>query len=265
MTHCCVSPMRKFQIPHGDGTLANEKRASVSLPAGTISTEGIDTITNYIYRYGMYSLAQDVARYLLGDQWVTERGNFAKRLRQWAHEKHGTKLGENLLSEVGNIARTHSAGVDLRVAVTRNLNLPARSFVNDDSCWWQPDYRESRCAFKTNGGFGLRSFARGVGGRAWVFPVDGYNRPIFDTLNAAGFVVFNGYGNLEGVTGARVMAHITGMTYQRIGFRVHLDGEEGMQINGYSGYLLTPQGEARPDRLVWSLDHHAERKELTAA
>lgn len=261
MTHCCKSPL-KFQVPNGEGTLSNDERIKVSLPAGTISSEGLQAIVNYLRVFShSWPVGSDVANGHLGDQWVTDRGTFSKRLRQYAHKKYAIGLGDNVLTEVGNLARTHSNGVDLKVAVTRGLNRSASAFANDESCWWTEDYESSRCAFKTNGGFGLRSFTPEVNGRAWVFPVNDNLKPTFETLKPAGYVVFNGYGDLSDLAGVRVMALLTGMTYTKVAFKVTLDDEEEMmQVNGYSGYLLTPDGKD-PGRLEWYLEPHADLRD----
>ena len=182
-----------------------------------------------------------------------------------------------LLSEIGNIGRAHSNGSNVEVEVTRDLNLPAEDFAHEDSCWWQ-SYYHGRCALKSNGGFGLRSFgydeheeyeyvvgpwanpyytdpATGmprnyvptgkivrtpaVTGRAWVMPlryVDGDFRPTFDAETPDALVVFNGYGDLEGYTPARIVAGMYGMTYRKVNFYA-----DPMYVNGNAGYLVASE------------------------
>jgi len=49
-------------------------------------------------------------------------------------------------------------------------------------------------------------------------------------------VVFNGYGALSGWAPARIMSHMAGWTYRKIGFSCG-----PMFINSDSGYLIAPE------------------------
>jgi hypothetical protein len=155
---------------------------------------------------------------------------------------YNIKLSPEILAQVGCIARDNSGSQSsFAVEVTRDLNQDASDFYHDGSCWWT-DYAESRCALKTNGGFGLRTFTEwnGVSGRAWVMPLrqlpHGSLGPTFDTVNPDAFMVFNGYGDLSGYAAARIMAHMTGGTYRKTDFSC-----EPMYINNKSGYLIAPE------------------------
>jgi len=238
----CESPQQRFAIRNdGSEPLANDTRATVTLPAGTISAEGLAAIRRYLRGNGLWYLSDDLDA--VGDTWQTRTGNFAKRLSRRAWQVHQAKLTPEVLSQVGNIARDHSNPVDVTIEVTRDLNQDASYFYHDDSCWWASsgtDYHESRCALKTNGGFGLRSFGQygGVSGRAWVMPLklDKHGLvPTFATLEADAFVVFNGYGDLSGYAPARILAHMTGWTYRKIGFTCH-----PMYVN-LGSYLIAPE------------------------
>lgn len=245
---CCESPQPEFEIRNdGCEPLANDTRATITLPAGTISSEGLKAIRDYLLNQA-YSVdrLQYVAYDLdtLGNQWQTRTGNYAKRLSRHAHTTHHVRLTPENMSQVGCIARDHSTAVAVAIEVTRELNMSAGDFYNDGSCWWN-SYRESRCALKTNGGFGLRSFTGdSVSGRAWVLPLRlderGRLAPTFDTVTPAAFVVFNGYGDLSGYAAPRIVAHMAGWTYRKIDFFC-----SPMYVNA-GGYLIAPEEIAAP-------------------
>lgn len=239
---CCESPQLEFAV-RNDGTvpLQNDTRVTITLPEGTIDAEGLVAISNYLYQKGepYWNMAYNLDP--LGDQWQTRTGNFAKRLSRLAYESHKIKLTPQILSQVGVIASDHSKQVSVQVEVTRDLNKGPEYFYNEESCWWG-SYGESRCAFKTNGGFGLRTFngrSGYISGRAWALPLKlgRYEKliPTFDTVTPAAFVLFNGYGDLSGYAAARVLAHMTGWTYRRIQFSC-----EPMYVNA-GGYLVAPE------------------------
>jgi hypothetical protein len=245
-----------FAIRNGGGLLANDTETEVTLPGGVISDEGIGAISSYV-RYDSLrddgDLNPELTRLLsfelpeLGTSWQTRQGNYTKRFSQLAYKKHQMKIAPQVLSRVGDIARDHSKPVDLRVAVTRELNMGPEEFYNDDSCWWQ-SYTASRCALKSNGGFALRTFGPDgeVYGRAWVLPFRYDQSTIpqfettFETVEADAFIVFNGYGDLGGYAPARLLAHMVGMTYRKIAFTC-----DPMYINA-GGYLVAPEAIAHP-------------------
>lgn len=248
-TGCCTSPQLKFTVRNdGNEPLANDTRTVVALPSGAISAEGLEEISTYLlyqrpyYDNSMYSSLRSLAHDLdtLGNQWQTETGNYTKRLSRHAYKTWGIKLTAEAMSQVGCIARDHSQQVDVRIEITRNLNLSSRDFGNDGSCWWG-SYGESRCALKTNGGFALRTFSvhGEVTGRTWVMPLrqrNGHLYATFDALTPDAFVLFNGYGNLNGYTAPRIMSHLAGWTYRKTSFSCN-----PMYVNSDSGYLVAPE------------------------
>lgn len=275
----CDAPAQSFSIRNdGSEPLANDTRADVALPAGELSSEGIEAVRRLLQKYAddniplpgflpngctydspeyaayaeacrlaydeacrlrnkWYELANQIED--IGAKWQTKEGNYTKRLSKFAYKNYGLKVTPDVLSEVGNIGVAHSGGANFGIEVTRNLNLPAYEFAHEGSCWWT-DYSEGRCALKNNGGFGLRSFGSyGVTGRAWVMPlkrVNGTFTPTFDTMTPDAFIVFNGYGDLSGYIPARIMAHLAGLTYRKVGFE-----SEPMYVNGESGYLIAAE------------------------
>jgi hypothetical protein len=258
--HChgdtCESPAMEFSIRNdGDAPLREDTRVRLSLPDGVLSEEGIEAIATAIYKHSFTIVDLEEARQVrmasavarnIGEKWQTKEGNFTKRLQRTAYNDYKVKLPSDLISLIGNIARDHSGGVDYEIEVTRDLNLPPEAFAHEDSCWWG-SYGSSRCLFKSNGGFGLRTFEPSdygdtVEGRAWVMPLkkkskySKYLTPTFETMSPDAFVVFNGYGNLSGYRAARIMAHMAGWTYRKIDFTC-----EPMYINGHLGYLVAPE------------------------
>lgn len=257
----CESPAQVFAMPNGEGTLSQDERVAVSLPSGVISEQGMYSIASvireeyykddttsttdeertaaYQKRSKWYYLASDVHR--MDTRWQTKDGNFTKRLSKLAHKSQGLKIPPAILTRIGNIARDNSQGADVSIEITRDLNLSAADFYHEDSCWWQ-SYSESRCALKTNGGIGLRTFTQynSVSGRAWIMPLrltdEAELVPTFDAMAADAYIVFNGYGDLDGYTPARIVAQMTGLTYAKVGF-----GCGPMYVNSDSGYLVASQ------------------------
>jgi hypothetical protein len=274
----CESPVQSFTIRNdGNDPLANDTRTTINLPAGEISEEGLEQIRRLIQSVGSsivlpsegYNPATcdysdewkqareeqikwfQLARNLegLGGQWQSKEGNYTKRLSRLAYKQHGLKVPPHVISEVGNIGSANSGGVNHNIEVTRNLNLSAYDFGHEDSCFWQ-SYFSSRCTLKSEGGFGIRSFNPGGGqwgnsvtGRAWVFPLKQENGalvPTFNTETPDAFVVFNGYGDLGGYTGARIMSHMAGMTYRKVTFYA-----DPIYVNSEAGYLVAPEEIAK--------------------
>jgi hypothetical protein len=271
----CESPKRHFFVRNdGEAPLENDTRTTVSLPAGVISSEGIEAIAQYLrdftntLPYGderehLWQLAYQLED--LGDKWQTREGNFTKRLSRFAYKTFGLKVAPEVISQVGCIAREHSTAVDFEIEVTRNLNLPREEFAHDGSCWWT-DYATSRCSLKSNGGFGLRTFGedrwgyKHVKGRAWVMPLrenedTGRLVPTFETLEPDAFIVFNGYGDLQGYVAARIVSHMAGMTYRKVGFE-----NDPMYVNNDTGYLVAREEIAErytDGHLTLHTDYHS--------
>lgn len=279
---CCVSGQTTFRVKNnGDGMLKQDKKINIQLPAGEISEEGVNAIisiiSNYAYQFDdserrdWIELAYAVSE--LGNQWQNKDGNYSKRLSRMAYKKYGLKVPPAVLTKVGNSARDHSTAIDFTIAVTRQLNKPARDFAHPESCWWS-SYSESRCALKTNGGFGIRTFnGKNVTGRAWVMPLkkERFSNnlvPTYNTETPDAFIVFNGYEALSGYTPARLLSHMNGMTYRKVEFSA-----SPMYVNSSSGYLIGSEELIAPftdGRFSLDLRRHAtlfdiESKELVNA
>jgi len=243
----CEAPHLRFTFPaNGHGTIAQDERLTVELPAGTIDSVGMGKIADLL-RVSFYNINSDGRYYVgpvleeVGDTWQTKRGNFTRRLSSAFHKAGGFKLPDHVISEVGNLARAHSStGASWAIEVTRDLNLSAEDFYHGSSCWWQ-SYAYSRCALKSWGGIGLRTFDThgNVTGRAWVQPVkvnDGHVCATHDATGADGYIVYNGYGALDGYVASRIIAHLTSKTYRKIGFNV-----DRQYVNGNTGFLVADE------------------------
>lgn len=267
----CESPQRQFTV-RNDGLppLIQDQRIAVSLPGGLISEQGMQQISRYLWEWAreLEYIQRDVLNGLVypeelethvGNKWQTGKGNFTKRLSKYVYE-HKVKLPPVVISQIGCIASENSQAVDFAIEVTRNLNLSSSDFGNGGSCWWG-SYGSSRCALKSNGGYALRSFDEynDTSGRAWVMPLkregDRGLTPTFETIEPDAFMVFNGYGDLCGYAPARIVAHMAGLTYRKIGFLA-----DPMYVNSEVGYLVAPEDIAAhytDGQLRLSLAEHA--------
>lgn len=263
----CESPATTFYLPNQGEMLRNDERVTVALPAGRIDEEGFGAVARFLRLHASnrhwedqltttveagqvtaYDALQALSFRLseLGDQWQQRDGNFTKRLARFAYKEYGLKLPSEVISHVGNIVRAHAQGAEYDLSVTRHLNGSASDFYHEESCWWTSE-SEGRCALKSNGGFGLRTWGpdNGYGlyptGRAWVMPMrydeEAYYNfaPTFDTTSADAFLVFNGYGALEEYVAPKVLAQMLGMSYCKVAFKA-----SPMWINGDQAFLVGP-------------------------
>lgn len=263
-TECCAAPAQEFRFGNlisedpdiVEVGVANDDTAEVTLPSGMITDEGLYLVANYLRTiannaepgsweghgsHPAWLLSLGLAE--IGNEWQRKDGNFTKRLSKAAYKNlSGYKIPPGDLAKIGDIARAHSSGSSLTVTVTRDLNMDAGEYAHEDSCWWE-SYSYSRCTLKNNGGLALRSFdSRGwVTGRSWVIPLkkqeDGSLTSTFNTIDPVAYLVFNGYGELDGYTGARVVAAMTGLSYRKI----VIGGASNMYINSGSGYIVSTE------------------------
>jgi hypothetical protein len=259
----CEAPNLKFEFPaNGHGTIAQNERLTVALPAGTIDEEGLQAIAQVVHGATGWRLLGFVNAAIdeVGPTWQTKRGNFTRRLSSALH-KHGIKLERETISQIGNLGRQHSSDdVSWDIEFTRDLNLPAEDFCHDGSCWWT-SMVESRCCLKNWGGLGIRTFdprfpdAFHATGRAWVLPMRynlGLLRPTHDTMGADAYLVFNAYGAISSYVAARIVAHLTGRTYKHVEFTA-----EGMYINNDSAKLVAAEDVcSKFESIELALDDH---------
>lgn len=215
---------------------------TVQLPRGTVDDQGMARIREALYAMsGKWTATVDVVE-SVGPEWQTKRGNLTRRLSSAWHKAGLGKVDAQTLSKIGNIARAHSSDdASWHVEMTRDLNQSADAFYHEDSCWWQ-SYFASRCALKQWGGIGMRSY-EDVGdcshrpdGRVWVQPLNEDLRPTHESAKAHAYVIYNGYGDLEGYIPARIVAHLAGMTYRKIRFSA-----SPQYVNNNAAYLVAPE------------------------
>lgn len=268
---CCSAPEEMMQFTmRNDGMdpVPSDTITRVTLPAGVLTNEGRAEIANYIQaqrrlttnrddQYAWINLGGELSA--IGDNWQTKEGNYPKRVSRFAFKKYGLKVSAEVMSEIGNIGARHTVAVDFDVEFSRLLDQTATEWGHGGSCWWQ-SYYHCRCAMKSNGGVGLRSVngkrdgSKGkVLGRVWLYPlkktsnkprngdpVNGWLVPTFNTETPDAFVVYNGYGNLQGYAAPRLIANMQGMTYRKVDMQLLTTPKTGY-INSGSGYLVAPE------------------------
>jgi hypothetical protein len=209
-------------------------------------------------------------------RWQTVEGNMPKRLAKLLFVQRHMKLTEELMSEIGNLAKQYTSRPGThRVSLTRNLNGSKSEFVNENSCWWT-DYWYSRCTLKSMGGLGVRLWetrptfnARGTVsgskefpiGRAWMIPLEllaasnpekytwGRFKPDAP-LPAPAYIIFNAYDGrsskdrAELFDFARIIAQMTGKSYRKVHFRaphMYLNGTALGSDGDPKGVLIAEQ------------------------
>lgn len=261
----CLPQPLQFSIPaNSHGTISEDERLLVELPEGHLSEEAIEAVISLLW-YQQFSQAWQNATYEqrigveptpgmlnyeqlrevvegMDKMWQTKRGNFTRRLSKALHDAHGVKLNPGLLSKAGSTVREHAGNTNKWfVEFTRDLNQSAAAFYHEDSCWWSSE-GQSLCALKNWGGLGMRtyssedSFRERPTGRAWVQPLNENLQPTRDVLNAHAYIVYNGYGALEGYNAARLVAYLTSRTYKKLPV-----GISYQYVNSESGYLIADQ------------------------
>jgi hypothetical protein len=185
--------------------------------------------------------------------WQTKEGNMPKRIAKILLMEHHLKLTDELMAELGNIAKAYTTRPSVqRVRLDRAIGRDRHEYVNDNSCWWT-DYWYSRCTLKSLGGMAIRCYNgddKLATARGWLIPLwygEAYStgwKPEPDLAKANGYVVFNVYdrnGKLEAMHLGRMVAQMTGKSYKRVALGVHamyVNGTERMGRAGYSGSVL---------------------------
>ena len=220
--------------------IRNDEIIPITVGHGEVSDDGMREIVNYVYnktqgKFGYRGVQiheiQDDS--IFTRDWQNKEGNFPKRLAKHLLVEHNMKLSDELMAEIGNIAKKHAGAPGTHyIAITRNLNLSPEEFVNEGSCWWTSE-SHSRCELKAWYGLGVRTFSSPEYpesghpvSRAWIVPLAfkrrgneilGYDRT--EALPADGYVLFNAYG-IEQLPYARMIAAMTGKSYRKINFNL---------------------------------------------
>lgn len=235
------------------------QRFTVKAQAGTISDEGIRQINLLIARQnltdGDWQLAnQGTDRRFLpalpeNFLWVWQgeadgyRGTFPKRVAQFYFKNYQVKLPWTFMSELGNIARQHSAfDLTYEFEFVNRINWEAGEFGDSGSCYWGSNEGALEM-LEGNGALAVRFYDEDGDGiaRAWVVEIDG------DVL-----IIFNGYGFAGDPTRviARVIAEFVNGTYRQIRLTNDSTASGVLWINGASGYAVGPADE------VAAIDHY---------
>jgi hypothetical protein len=240
----CVAPHAEFAFPRDGGTAVGpDERFVVQMGEGQISEAGMGAIRSFLrYDCSIGYVAESVAS-VLEPVWQTAEGNFPKRLAKWLYQNYSWKLTADQMARLGVLARDHSATSSAyTLELTRDVNGPAQEFVNASSCWWQ-SMTKSRCIFKTYDGIAMRAYGnphddrKCPRGRAWILSLDEHLTIISDPRAASAFLVFNGYGSLQGYVASRLVAQMARMTYKKI----EVDTNRDLFYTNGDGYLVGPQ------------------------
>lgn len=273
---CAPMPL-EFRVPgNSHGPLEQDERLLVQFPEGMVSEEALEYVISILWSHqyaGLqyaadgYTRVPDAPTYQdmrdvvegLDRVWQTRRGNFTKRLSSALYKAHKVTLNDGVLSRVGSAIRDMGgATTSWYVEFTRDLNQGPACFYHEDSCWFGGE-NQSLCALKHWGGFAMRSYSSEdqhqdrPDGRCWVQPLDENLQPTSDTLNAHAYVVYNGYGNLSGYSGARILAYLASKTYKKMP-----DFYASHQYVNAGGYMVADQVtcESTDSIRISGLDFH---------
>lgn len=268
----CTPHDLRFTIPaNSHGVMKQDERLLIELPEGHITDQAVNAAIQLLWNEQFSALYQqwmnvawkpgvgydydhpkpdgyveynDLDRVIrsLEQVWQAKRGNYTRRLSAALYKELGVKLQEGLLSRVGAVIRSHTTMKNSwHIEFTRDLNQSARAFYHEGSCWWGSE-SESLCALKAWGGMAMRSYEghdqerNFPSGRVWIQPLNDDMEPTLDALGARAYVIYNGYGELDGYTPARILAYLTSKTYRKIDFEA-----SHQYVNGSSGYLVADQ------------------------
>jgi hypothetical protein len=245
----CKPTHLKFEFPAlclPQQSVQNDEIVEVSVAHGDVGAQGIAQIVQHIQiktsgKWGNYGVSCSEIHddSIMDTLWQTREGNFPKRLAKHLLIEHHLKLTDELMAEVGNIAKQHTTKPGKHyLSITRDINQDPGEFVNDGSCWWGSE-SNSRCTFKAMWGFGVRTWStpggRDDGGypvsRAWLIGLkvkevgDGFTlartpltRQTFTPtpeLPADAYVLFNPY-EIERLPYARMIAGMVGKSYKKL-------------------------------------------------
>jgi hypothetical protein len=222
-------------------------RYTLTMPVGTISESGrlliaalirVQRIREGVWLeknpengfYGLNSLPDDWVW-----QWVLTGkgeyvGTFPKRVAKYYKTSQQLKCPPEFLTELGNIARAHTAdNLSYQFEFVNEIDWEDGDYGDSGSCWWG-QYADARETLTSNGGLAIRFYSDdddGIG-RAWIVPHNGL------------FYLFNGYGFTGDSTLiiARVMATHLGLSYKKVYLSNNDESYSTMYINSGAGYAI---------------------------
>jgi hypothetical protein len=222
-------------------------RFDLQMPVGTISESGKLLLIRYIRTQRVNEGAwkeknPDCTDFYLNElpeDWawvwvVTEKqeyvGTFPKRIAKYFRNAQNLKCPPEFLTELGNIARSHSAdAISYHFEFVNQIDWEDGDYGDNGSCWWG-QYAAARETLTSNGGHAIRFYDdndEGMG-RAWIVPMGDV------------FFLFNGYGFAGDSTLviARVMAQHLGLSYKKVSLSNNGEAYNTLYINNASGYVI---------------------------
>lgn len=215
-------------------------------PQGTISETGIRLIEEYISRQTPRVSESWIAVNeavtipfslpLLPEDWkytwiVTGKapyvGTFPKRISKFYYKNFGIKCPTEFLTNIGNIARTHSSEQKTySFDFTNEFDWESGDFGDGGSCYFG-GRSGARQMISEADGLAVRFFDSNGNGlaRAWILPHGNIH------------VFFNGYG-MQLVTIVRVIATWAGLSYVKVTVTNRGRSNDTLWINGDSGYVM---------------------------
>lgn len=274
-TSCCSSPAQSFTLRNdGLDPVSNDTPFSITLPGGEINAAGIRQIRGLLAdrdMYDAYDLVPELGAEWQNRNGTWTR-RLSRALYQSTKGKIPDDV-MSAIGNIARDNTPDSLPFDLEI--TRDLNQSAAAFGHAGSCYWNgytssrctlktngafalrsfstavPSPANvggdascdcsAACVAETARRLAVQVPAEGartVSGRVWVQPVRMARtnwHPTFDTEAADGFVVFNGYGDLQNYGPARIIAHMTGLTYRKVEFH------HGAAYINAGGYLVAPE------------------------
>jgi hypothetical protein len=267
----CEPQELHFQIlANSHGVLHEDERLLIELAEGHISDEAVRAVVTMLWdeqfrHLQLLGTGPGITQFRnavesVGRMWQMKEGNYTKRLSKMFYQRFQAKLDPGLLSRVGSLVKQHAGSThSWYVEFTRDLNQSASAFFHDGSCWWGSE-SQSLCAFKHWGGLGIRSYRSEdqdrdrPSGRAWIQPLNEDLQPTQDVFGAHAYIVYNGYGDLEGYTAPRLVAYLTSRSYRKINL-----GIKRQYVNGGGGYLVGDQETCITDGIRLTLTDTHEK------
>lgn len=226
-------------------TLPIDTPIRVKMEVGTVNGDGYYAISELLQSkklpYGFLRGMREA-----GDMipWVTKEGKLPKRIAKAIYKFNKTKVSEEILTEIGNVAKLYSiTQPEYIVDITQNFDWPEGAFNDDGSCYWgaKPWARQ---IIHNGKGYAVRTWEDDLQsrGRCWAIPKDGK------------LFIFNGYGdNLS--TFAMILGHLLNAPIGKAYISNNGEQTRELWING-TGYAIGAKGEVDVDfglldRTMW--------------
>jgi len=184
--------------------------------------------------------------------WMANRGSLSKRISKWYKDHIGENLPEQILAQIGTIARMSSAKSKIYYFdFAKSFNWRAGDFADRDSCFWEGRSYIRKAMERDPRFYAIRFFGPpqkelkknlnyylsnhyGIG-RAWMCVEEietkiGQVEPVY--------IIFNGYGLHTGLI-TKIFSRFLGFPIKRIPISNHKEVLNGLYINN-TGYIVGP-------------------------